>query len=128
MEKSKFLSKVIGLYLIIISVAMLIDMPIFTQQIDKLLHDSALMFVTGFFTLIVGLLMVVSHNIWQWHWRVIITVLGWLTLIKGISLIVYPGFIDKTSILFIESVTFAYGAAIFDLVLGAALTYFGYRS
>lgn len=34
-------------------------------------------------TLILGLVTVISHNIWQGSWQICITVLGYLTLIKG---------------------------------------------
>lgn len=85
------------------------------------------MFVTGFFTLILGLLMVVSHNIWQWNWRIVITVLSWITLFKGASIIIYPQFIDKTSLLFVQNMSFAYIAAGVDFVLGILLIYFGFK-
>jgi hypothetical protein len=127
MDKSKFLARALGLYLIILSLAMLINMPLFTQQINKLIHEPSLMFVCGFFTLIIGVLMIAGHNVWQWNWRVIITIVGWLTIIKAISLIFYPDFIDKSSALFVESTTYDYILAVIDLILGLILVYFGYR-
>jgi len=38
---------------------------------------------------------VVLHNVWVWDWRVTITILGWLTLIKGILKIGFSEFIHK---------------------------------
>jgi hypothetical protein len=127
MNVSKFLSKVIGIYLIIISIAMLTNMDQFIHYVSNLINDVPLMFVTGFFTLILGILMVVGHNIWQWNWRILITIIAWLTLLKGASIIFYPQFIDKTTILFLKNINIAYVAAGFDFVLGILLSYFGFK-
>jgi len=127
MGVSKFLSKVIGIYFIIVTIAMFVNMQQFITEVNSLINDAPLMFVTGFFTLIVGLLMVVSHNIWQWNWRVIITIISWLSLIKGASIIFYPQFIDKISMIFIQNFNIAYIAAGFDFAIGILLCYFGFK-
>ena len=126
MDISKFLSKVIGIYLIIMSLAMLINLPQFINSVNTLIHDAPLMFVTGCFTSILGILMVVSHNSWQWNWRVVITIFAWLILLKGVSIILFPQFIDRTAILFMQDTNVVYGTAGFDFVLGLLLCYFGY--
>ena len=127
MDKSRFLAKAVGIYLVIISLSMLINMQHFINMVNSLINNMQLMFVTGFFTLIIGLLFVLSHNIWQWNWRVIITIIAWLTLIKGISIILYPQFIDKTTVLFTYNTTVSYLTAVIDMVFGILLCYFGFR-
>lgn len=127
MDVSKFLSKVIGIYLFIVASAILFNMQQFAASINNLINNHSLMFVTGFFTLILGIVMVVSHNIWQWNWRVIITIIAWLSLLKGFSLIFFPQFIDKTSLLFLQNLYFAYLISIFDLLIGILLIYFGFK-
>lgn len=128
MDVSKFLGKVVGIYLIIVSLAMLVNMDQFAHFVDQLITDAPLMFVTGFFTLIIGVLMVVAHNIWRWDWRVIITIIGWLTLLKALSLIFYPQFIDAVSVSFVKNLPAAYITAVVDLVLGLIIVYFGFRN
>ena len=127
MDTSKFLSKVIGLYLLIVSSAMLANMPSFSNHVHSLITNSSLMFVAGFFTLILGLLMIVSHNIWQWNWRVIITLIAWLVLIKALSILIFPEYIDQMSAILLNNLHFAYGAASLNFLLGLLLTYFGFK-
>lgn len=124
---SKFLSKIIGIYLIIISMAMLINMHQFASHVNNLITDAPLMFVTGFFTLIFGIIMVVSHNVWQWNWRVMVTIVAWVVLFKGLYLIFYPQLINKMTILFIQNASFSYTATAIDFVLGLLFSYFGFR-
>jgi uncharacterized membrane protein len=127
MDVSKFLGKAIGLYLMILGLCMLFNMEQFITNIGQLIKEPTLMFVSGFFTLILGIIMVVSHNKWQWSWRVIITILAWMSLIKGLSLVLYPQPIDKTTLYFIQNSSVMYVASAFDFVLGAILFYFGFR-
>lgn len=56
--------------------------------------DNTILF--GLITLILGKITVVSHNIWQGSWQICITVLGYITLIKGfVRILNLPGFQDK---------------------------------
>lgn len=90
MELSIFLGKVIGLYLLIVSVIMTINRKDHKKFLQSFQENFALTFVCGVFTVILGLLLVVGHNIWRNDWRVIITLIAWLTLAKGIGLILVP--------------------------------------
>jgi hypothetical protein len=127
MNVSKFLSKVIGMYFIIISIAMLSNMNQFINQMNGLIHDEPLIFTTGFFTLILGILLVVSHNIWQWNWRVIITIIAWITLIKGVSIILCPQMMSNITMFFVSHVVVIYIAAVIDFILGVLLCYYGFK-
>lgn len=127
MNSSKFLAKVMGLYLVIVSLGLLCNMQHFNLYIQHLMHDESALWISGFFTLILGILLVVSHNIWKWHWSVIITIFAWLCLIKGLSLINYPQAIDKITTLYLQNSYIAYSAGIVDFLLGIILCYFGFR-
>ena len=51
--------------------------------------------MTGVQTCALPIFVVVSHQIWTGDWRIIITILGWLLLIKGILRILFPGIVKK---------------------------------
>ena len=127
MDKSKFLSKVLGIYLIIVSLAMFLNLEQFTIYVQDLLKNAPLMLVLGLWTLILGLLMVVSHNIWQWNWRLLITLISWVVLLKGASIIFYPHYIDRATFLLMQNINIAYSAAGFELLLGILLCYLGFK-
>ncbi len=127
MNISRFLSKVFGIYLVLISAAFLLNMNELKTILQDLLHNHSLMLVSGFFTLIIGLLLIVSHNIWQFNWKLIITILSWIIFLKGVSIIFFPQFIDKLTLYFVQNSYFAYGSIILDLIIGFVLLYFGFR-
>lgn len=53
-------------------------------------EDKTITIATGYITFLLGLVTVVLHNVWVADWRVSITILGWITLIKGIEKIGFP--------------------------------------
>jgi len=123
---SIFLARVFGLYMVLVSLAILINLRNLQETLRDLLSNKGLLFLTGIFTLILGLLLVLSHNVWTADWRVIITLFSWITLVKGFTLIAFTpnlsGFYQKM----ISSRTilgFSYGVS---LLLGAFLIWKGF--
>ena len=90
MDLSIFLAKVLGLYFIIGALIVLVKNKEMHKMIDGFTDNLALLYVTGIITTILGLMMVVSHNIWDNSWRVIITLIGWLVLLKGLTFLFLP--------------------------------------
>ncbi|MBI2707134.1 MAG: hypothetical protein HYX35_02310 [Proteobacteria bacterium] len=76
MKLSLFLAKVLGLYMTVLSIGLLIH----AKKMKSILMDSMdsppLLLVSGVIALIVGLLIVISHNMWASDWRVLITIIG----------------------------------------------------
>lgn len=89
-ETSIFLARVIGLVGVISAAAVLARYKESLALEEKLVKNLAYVYLSGFFILILGVLLVVSHSIWVPDWRVVITILGWLVLLKGLMRIFFP--------------------------------------
>lgn len=91
MELSILVAKIFTLYILALGVGMLSG-QVNMNKIMKGFEDSqALTLMSGFFMLVIGALLVAYHNIWSGSWWVmLITLLGWGTLIKGFLFIAYP--------------------------------------
>lgn len=90
MELSLFLAKALGLYLIIVCCAVLVNRKVLAEMVSEVAESPALVFLAGAITLAMGLLLVLSHNIWVKNWTVLITVLAWLFLIGGMFRLFFP--------------------------------------
>ena len=92
MESSIFLAKVMGWYLVITSVVLLLRYKTLRREINVFIkgQNAMMIFFFGAFTSIIGLLVVLNHNIWTNDYRVIITIMGWLALIKGVAYLAFP--------------------------------------
>ncbi len=126
MEVSIFLAKALGLYLVIVGAGMLINGEKFRKMLLPILKDPGMVLFTGFLALIVGIPMVIIHNLWVMDWRVLITILAWLTLIKGAVRMFFPEFVINQSTRFIKKKGLYNGLVAFMLALGALLLYLGY--
>jgi hypothetical protein len=47
--------------------------------------------IPGLATVVFGLLVVFNHNVWKGGWVVVVTVAGWLILLKGLTFLFSPG-------------------------------------
>jgi len=94
---SIFLAQVIGLYLFLMSLAMLVHHQRFKKTVSDLLGNMTLITLTGGLMLIFGLLIVVDHNIWIPDWPVLITIIGWILLLQGLMRLFVPDAFIKMS-------------------------------
>ena len=90
MENSLFLGSVLWPLIIVIWIGLLMNSDDYKKLIENFLKESLVVYISGIIFFIFGLLMVYSHNIWEWSWVVIITFLSWIILIKSAFLIINP--------------------------------------
>ena len=89
MDTSIFLAKFWGWYLLIFFLILSFN-PKRIKQIFDDLKDEKFLILTSFIAIIVGLLNILSHNIWEPNWKLIITLIGWQSLLIGLSLFIFP--------------------------------------
>lgn len=118
-----FLASVIGWYLVIICLLVLFRTEHVKSVASDIMARRDAFFIIALMTLILGLLMVVSHNIWIMGWPVIITVIAWLVLISGILRLFCPEIAPKMSRCFLENTTCMRVTAVVLLLIGAYLLY-----
>jgi len=87
-------------------------------------EDKAVTVSTGYITFLLGLVTVILHGIWVLDWRVVITILGWMTLLKGATKIGFPNYINKSAQMF-KAQQKIWGGVIF--LLGAWLFWMSFR-
>lgn len=120
MGLSFFLAKLLGWYLLILSVVMLVRKDVIKAVFKGILAQESLIFVLGTFTTLLGLLLVLTHNLWIFNWPVAITIFGWMTLIGGIMRMSNPAKVAKMGRHFVESssyMTFSIITLAFSLFL-----------
>jgi len=69
-------------------------------RIIQYTEDKTITVSTGYITFLLGLATVVAHNLWVPDWRVAVTILGWITLLKGIEKIAFPDRVNKIAMKF----------------------------
>jgi hypothetical protein len=127
--RTAFLSRLIGIFCIIESASMAINKQASVQTVTALVHDLPLMFVFGLILLAVGLALVLIHNLWTGGaLTIVVTLVGWLTLAKGLLLLLLPPQ-EAVGIFIWGNIydQFFYADVAFAFVLGVYLTYGGFK-
>jgi hypothetical protein len=123
--RTTFLSRLIGLYSVLVSLSMLIHKQATVEMVTALVHDPPLVFFAGITAVAVGVAIVLGHNVWSGGAvPVIVTLIGWLTLIKGLLLLLLLP--DSASGFFLGALhygRFFYLYAGISLLLGIYLLY-----
>lgn len=126
MDVSLFLAKIIGLCMLILSISILFNAKNLLTVVSGIFHNAALQFVLGIFLLVMGVLLVVSHNIWEPSWVVVVTIISWIVLLKGICYVAFPKLIHSMAQPFIHSQKGLLIGGVMNLVVALYLCYMGF--
>jgi vacuolar-type H+-ATPase subunit I/STV1 len=126
---TRFLSRLLGVYCLIVGLIMLVHKESTVATVTALLRDPPLVYVLGVIVLFAGLAMILVHNRWSGGVvPVLVTVVGWLTLVKGVVLIGWaPAGAADVYLVQLRYVQLYYLYSVMTLALGAVLTYAGSR-
>ncbi|MHC4132344.1 MAG: hypothetical protein ACYSR3_10175 [Planctomycetota bacterium] len=69
---------------------MLVNPDYYKSLFEEFMEKRCFLYLGGIMSLSIGYLLVIFHNIWACEWGVIITIFGWLALIKGLVILVRP--------------------------------------
>ena len=121
-----FLAELWGVSIVIISLALLTNEKHLKRIFSKIESEESL-FMWGFVSLIIGLAMVLSYNVWMQGWQLIITIFGWLALIKGVALLFFPEQMKKQAKK-LENQQWLPVALVIFVFIGLVITYLGFTA
>ncbi|STX51802.1 Integral membrane protein (PIN domain superfamily) [Legionella busanensis] len=87
---SYIIEQVLGLYMLIMAIIMIARADYYRKVVRDLSADKNTVFVSAMFALIFGLIMVVIHNIWEWRFELLATIIAWVVLLKAIFWLALP--------------------------------------
>lgn len=129
MMLTKFFAKFLGLWALLVVSAMISNRDATISAINALFSDSALVFVTGVFTLAIGLAVVILHNRWSGGaLAVIVTLYGWIASIKAMLFLILPSPLQAALYQSLHFQEYFYGYLVVSLVFSAHLAYGGFTS
>jgi len=122
METSIFFLKFYGYFFFLFASALLISKKGMKVMIAASKDETQIMF-TGMLSLIIGLPVIILHNIWSFDVLGFVTFIGWMSVLKGVVRIAFPSFVvNKMESYNSESKVWL----IVAVLIGAGLMYCGY--
>jgi len=125
MELSIFLAKIIGVVYVVAGLSMLLNAKYYQRVFPELVKNTIWMFTMGLMGLVVFFIWVLKHNVWE-GWPILITLFGWIALIKSIVILVFPQWFTKFSTSFLNWVNIKAWWGGFGLLVGLLFSYFGW--
>jgi hypothetical protein len=127
-SRTIFLSRLIGLYCIVIALSMMIRRQATAETVTALLQNPSMMLIVGIIMLAAGLAVVLAQYLVGGALVVVVTLVGWITLIKSLFFLFLPP--EMEAGLFLGQLHYRqlYLYTAISLVLGVCLTYGGFKS
>ncbi|MGQ0532150.1 MAG: hypothetical protein ACT4OF_05580 [Caulobacteraceae bacterium] len=123
---TRFCARVVGPLMLIIGAVVIARFDDLTLMVPAILQDAPLAFITGMFTFIAGMVLFAAHHHFGSVTAIILTILGGLTIVRGVSLLLAPDIIASFANTMISNgpgVLIAGGAT---ALIGAWLAYAGW--
>lgn len=125
MDTSVYLARLLGPVLAVAGIGILISPNAYLAMAGGMMNDAPLIYLATIMGLLGGLALLQAHNLWVADWRVIITLLGWLTVIESVVWLLFPSEMRRVwAPLLSETLLFVSAAIV--LVAAAVLCFFGY--
>ena len=118
--------QVFSLVYLTIGIGILINSDFYKKLFTDFIESAVSLYFGGVMALVIGYLIVAFHNTWTADLSVIITILGWIALIKGILILVRPKLMIAMTIAIMKNEKFLKIEAVVIIIMGLALSFLGF--
>ena len=126
MDVTLFLTQAFGLYFLIGGLGLVLHQASLKAFVRHFSSDEETIMMGGYLSLLIGVPLVLIHSMWATPMESTISILVWLTLLKGASRVLMPGAVMQMSQSFLENTQLLKMLIWFMVALGACLTYVGF--
>ncbi len=117
MDISIFLAQAFGIYFLVISLPFLFNYKNLRPVVNGLVENQSVLMLGSLIALILGIVLILVHNVWVLDWRILITLVAWIIFIKGVVHFYFPAvgqiiirvFQSKNSYMITGCITFLLG-------------------
>jgi predicted tellurium resistance membrane protein TerC len=126
MLSTTLLAQIIGPIMLAIALTFILNKKFYSKIAKDYEKHDGLIYLSGVFVMLLGLIMVLNHNIWEFSAAGVVTLLAWATLIKGIFILVTPSWYFQLVRRMLRNENLPLIASGFALLIGIYLTWFGF--
>jgi hypothetical protein len=125
-QASIFLARLLGPLLLLPGIGLFINPRAFRTMAAEVVGSITLVYLFGLMDVAAGLAIVLTHNVWAASWRVLITLIGWLLLVRGAVRVLATDWIMGYAARIIRNDRLYPVSGGVLVILGVVLSYFGY--
>lgn len=122
------LARILGPVSVIAGIMLITQGARLRAMLADFLGNDGMMVLAGFVMLVLGLLLVTLHQRWNGFTAALVTLYGWITLLRGAALLLAPGLVRDAAFIVIQQPNILPIAGCVIALLGVWLAYTGYIS
>ncbi len=109
-----------------VGIGILINHDFYKKLLEDFSENAFALYLGGIAALVIGYLIVAFHNTWTKDLSVIITIIGWIALIKGILILIRPKIMIALTKAIVKKEGFLKIEAVAVIIIGLALSLLGF--
>jgi hypothetical protein len=90
MQNALWIASIFGPLLAIIGLWMLLYGENLMKVITSVKNTPGVFYVNGIMNLIIGLAVLSQYNLWTWNPAILVTILGWVMILRGVFVLYAP--------------------------------------
>lgn len=126
--RTRMFARVLGPFLVIVDVTAMVRASDMQRLLSQFEANSLWTFVNGAFILLFGLIIIAAHQYWQGAAAIIVSLLGWLIVLRGLLLVAFPKVFVSVANSMIGAQAWWVTLCIIFALIGLYLTYVGWAS
>ena len=124
-ELTVFLHQLLGPILLIVAFAFYAHRSFYVHIYHSLHKEPMMLLTAGMASLVIGMTLILKHQLWGNAFEIIITLFGWMAFFKGVGLLWYPKLAEHmTKKIVTEKYMQIIAGAV--MVLGVVMIWVGY--
>ncbi len=118
--------QIFSLAYLAVGIGILINRDFYKKLFEDFSENAFALYFGGIAALVIGYLILAFHNTWTKDLSVIITIIGWVALIKGILILIRPAIMIALTKAIVEKEGFLKIEAVAVIIIGLALSFLGF--
>ena len=123
MQNALWLASIFGPMLVIMGLWMLLYNDNMVKIIASLKSTPACFYMLGMANLLIGLTIISQYNVWSWDAGFLVTLLGWILILRGILSLFVPQLLIKTTMSHTGNMKYM---GLLPFIWGIALAWFAF--
>ncbi len=90
-DSAIIIAKVMGPFLVILGLWFLFCQDFLTKLRTSTDKAMGILYLAAVLNVLIGLIIIVGYNVWNWNIYLAVTLLGWFSLLRGLHMLFTPG-------------------------------------
>ncbi len=126
MSIETIIAQIWSVYFIIITTWILTQRKRIEVLLKKIVKNVEINFVFAFITLGLGIVLVINYSYWTFDWKLGLTIVHWITLLKGLMLLFFPAYMISISVKMIKNNMAYIISGMLNFMLALYFGYYGF--